>query len=126
MTQTEDYERTGQWYVTSRNLESNDIKKDIFDGVLLATGHHTFPYMPDFPGLKNFKGEVMHTHSLKKAAGFEDKVVLVVGIGNSAVDAAVEISTVAKQVDHFFSLTYFIRNLKKKNILYIYFVYMIL
>lgn len=48
--------------------------------------------------MKSFKGSIIHTHSLKKAAGYEDKTVLIIGIGNSAVDAAVEISTVAKKV----------------------------
>ncbi|GFV01103.1 dimethylaniline monooxygenase 5 [Trichonephila clavipes] len=98
VTQADDYEKTGRWKVTSKRLKDGTINTEEFDGVLLATGHHSCPQLPDFPGLKNFKGDVIHTHSLKKATGYEDKVVLVVGIGNSAVDAAVEISTVAKQV----------------------------
>lgn len=98
VTQTEDYERTGRWCVTYKSLKTGETIKDIFDGVLLATGHHSYPYVPDIPGLQSFKGNVIHTHSLKKATGYEDKVVLVVGIGNSAVDAAVEISTLAKKV----------------------------
>lgn len=87
-------------------MKSGDIKKEVFDGVLLATGHHSYPYIPDFPEMKSFKGSIIHTHSLKKAAGYEDKTVLIIGIGNSAVDAAVEISTVAKQVC--FSCSFFI------------------
>ncbi|GFQ93172.1 dimethylaniline monooxygenase 5, partial [Trichonephila clavata] len=97
VTPADDYEKTGRWQVTSKRLKDGAINTEEFDGVLLATGHHSCPQMPDFPGLKSFKGDVIHTHSLKKATGYEDKVVLVVGIGNSAVDAAVEISTVAKQ-----------------------------
>ncbi|KAF8791267.1 flavin-containing monooxygenase 5-like isoform X1 [Argiope bruennichi] len=98
ITQSDDYEKTGRWKVTTRRMKDSVTNTEEFDGVLIATGHHTSPLMPDFPGLKSFKGNAIHTHSLKKAAGYEDKVVLVVGIGNSAVDAAVEISTVAKQV----------------------------
>lgn len=100
VTPSPDYERTGRWIVVSRQLQTGTTSREEFDGVLLATGHHTCPSIPDVDGLRDFKGHVVHTHSLKKAQGYEDKVVLVVGIGNSAVDAAVEISTVAKQVGH--------------------------
>ncbi|KAG8192479.1 hypothetical protein JTE90_018006 [Oedothorax gibbosus] len=98
VTPSSDYERSGRWIVVTRQLKTGSTSKEEFDGVLLATGHHTTPQVPQIPGLETFKGHVVHTHSLKKAAAYEDKVVLVVGIGNSAVDAAVEISTVAKQV----------------------------
>ncbi|CAL1267748.1 unnamed protein product [Larinioides sclopetarius] len=96
----EDYEETGRWKVTCKNTQTGELVSDIFDSVCICIGHHVYPHepTPDFPGLKSFKGSVIHTHSLKKATGYEDKAVLVVGIGNSAVDAAVEISTVAKQV----------------------------
>lgn len=96
--QTEDYERTGRWYVTIKNIQEGTTYKEAFDGVLVATGHHCYPHIPELPGLDKFKGQVLHTHSLKKATGFEDKNILVIGIGNSAVDAAVELSTVSKQL----------------------------
>lgn len=44
------------------------------------------------------KGQIKHTHSVKHARGYEDKTVVVVGIGNSATDCAVELATVTKQV----------------------------
>ncbi len=69
-----------------------------FSGVAICIGHHNVRNMPTFKGQEKFKGRIMHTHSLKKADGFEDKTVVVVGIGNSATDAAVELSTVTKQV----------------------------
>ena len=57
-----------------------------------------FPNEPKFPGQEEFEGKVMHTHSLKKVDGFEDLRIVVVGVGNSGMDAAVELSSVAKQV----------------------------
>lgn len=43
-----------------------------------------------------FLGKIIHSHSYKKPSGFEDLNVVIVGIGNSGGDAAVELSTVTK------------------------------
>lgn len=94
----DDYEETGRWKVTTKNLETGKVSSEVFEGVMVCTGHHGTVSMPTFPGQDRFQGEVTHTHSLKHAKGFEDKRVVVVGIGNSGSDAAVEISMVAKQV----------------------------
>ena len=45
-----------------------------------------------------FKGHVLHSHDYKHMSGFEDKRILIIGIGNSGGDAAVELSRVASQV----------------------------
>lgn len=49
-------------------------------------------------GLDSFKGEIVHSHDYKTLTGYEDKRIVVIGIGNSGGDAAVELSRVAKQV----------------------------
>lgn len=95
---TEDYQETGRWVVTTKDTRNGAISSGTFDGVMVCVGHHVFPHMPSFPGMEDFQGKIMHTHSLKKVSGFEDQRVVVVGVGNSGMDAAVEISSVAKQV----------------------------
>lgn len=73
--------------------------KEIFDCVLLCNGHHATPHFPPkWPGQDKFKGKITHAHSYKEPRGYEDTNVVVVGMGNSALDLAVEISKVAKQV----------------------------
>jgi cation diffusion facilitator CzcD-associated flavoprotein CzcO len=69
-----------------------------YDAVLVANGHHWDPRWPEpaFPG--SFDGEVMHSHHYVEPDPFKDKRVLVVGIGNSAMDIAVEASYLAKKV----------------------------
>ncbi|GIY74841.1 flavin-containing monooxygenase 5 [Caerostris extrusa] len=94
---SDDYETTGRWKITILDLDKNIEFDDIFDGVMVCVGHHIYPLIPKFRGLNQFEGKKVHTHSLKTAEGFEDKSVLVIGIGNSAVDAAVEISKVSKK-----------------------------
>ncbi len=73
---------------------------DVFDGVMVCTGHHVTPLVPTFKDQHKFKGTILHSHSYKKPDGFEDKTVVVVGIGNSGGDAVVELSTVANKVFH--------------------------
>lgn len=46
------------------------------------------PKIPDFPGLKKFKGEVMHSHYFKSGAGWKGKKVAILGVGNTAHDIA--------------------------------------
>ncbi|RWS18395.1 Dimethylaniline monooxygenase-like [N-oxide-forming], partial [Leptotrombidium deliense] len=69
-----------------------------FDGVVVCVGHHAKPYIPKFPGQQNFNGKIIHTRSFKTAKEFENKVAVVVGIGNSGADAAVDLSNVCSQV----------------------------
>lgn len=64
----------------------------------MCTGHHADKNVPKFPGLDSFKGEIVHSHDYKTLTGYEDKRIVVIGIGNSGGDAAVELSRVAKQV----------------------------
>jgi hypothetical protein len=54
------------------------------------------PRLPGFPG--EFTGEQTHSHHYRTAAPFEGKDVLVVGIGNSAVDIAVDLCRLASSV----------------------------
>lgn len=68
-------------------------KTHIFDYLLIANGHHSVPRLPVFKG--TFSGKMMHSHSYKNNENFKDKKVLVVGIGNSGCDCAVETSRVA-------------------------------
>ncbi|CAJ0943061.1 unnamed protein product [Ranitomeya imitator] len=54
--------------------------------------------MTEKNGIHDFKGRYIHSRFYKKYEEYREKTVLVVGIGNSAGDIAVEISAVAKQV----------------------------
>ncbi|GMT06013.1 hypothetical protein PENTCL1PPCAC_28187, partial [Pristionchus entomophagus] len=95
-----DFAQTGQWIAYLEDLKTNKQWTEVFDGVLVCTGHHTIPYWPKdpWPGQSDFKGQIMHAHSYKDHRGFEDKTVVIVGVGNSGGDIAVELSKIAKQV----------------------------
>ncbi|GFS56492.1 dimethylaniline monooxygenase 5 [Trichonephila inaurata madagascariensis] len=93
-----DYEETGRWTVTVRNTLTEEVTTDVYDGVLVGVGHINRPKMPIYPGQDQFKGKILHSHSLKGVAPYRGKTVVVVGMGCSGLDAAVETSNVAKQV----------------------------
>jgi cation diffusion facilitator CzcD-associated flavoprotein CzcO len=56
----------------------------MYRGVVVASGHHDVPRMPDYPGI--FCGEILHSRQYKSPAQVRDRRVLVVGCGNSAAD----------------------------------------
>lgn len=96
--EADDHDLTGKWTVSTKNLDTNEVKSEVFDSVMICTGHHGKPLWPKFKGQEKFKGKLFHTHSYKKPDGFERKKVVVVGVGNSGGDCCAELSTVAEKV----------------------------
>ncbi|XP_020918849.1 dimethylaniline monooxygenase [N-oxide-forming] 2 isoform X3 [Sus scrofa] len=93
-----DFSSSGQWTVVT---ESNGKEQSaVFDAVMVCSGHHILPHIPleSFPGIQKFKGQYFHSRQYKHPEGFERKRILVIGIGNSASDIAVELSKKAAQV----------------------------
>lgn len=93
-----DFSASGQWEVVTECGGKRQV--DVFDGVLVCTGHHTDAHLPldSFPGIEKFKGKYFHSRDYKNPIEFTGKRVIVIGIGNSGGDLAVEISHTAKQV----------------------------
>lgn len=77
-------------------VHTNSGAPQEYSDIVVANGHHWSIKLPKFPG--TFSGETSHSHYYKTYHGFEDKRVLIIGIGNSAVDIAGELTTVAKSV----------------------------
>jgi dimethylaniline monooxygenase (N-oxide forming) len=80
----------GAWDVT---LEGGE--RDRYAAVFVANGHHWDPRWPEPPFPGEFAGEEMHAHHYRAPDGLEGKNVLVLGIGNSAMDIASETSRVS-------------------------------
>lgn len=90
----------GGWEVTvaPRGTDAG-VQTLRYRAVIVANGHHWDPRWPEpaFPGSEAFSGEQMHAHAYDTPDGLEGKRVLVLGIGNSATDIAVESSRVAQR-----------------------------
>nr|XP_057929032.1 flavin-containing monooxygenase 5-like isoform X2 [Doryrhamphus excisus] len=100
--QTPDFATTGQWEVETEKRDG-PRQTHIFDAVMVCTGHYTTPHLPlkDFPGIESFEGKYFHSWEYRSSEGLQGKRVVVIGIGNSGGDIAVDVSRVAEKV--FFS-----------------------
>uniref|UniRef100_A0A671MGG6 Flavin-containing monooxygenase n=1 Tax=Sinocyclocheilus anshuiensis TaxID=1608454 RepID=A0A671MGG6_9TELE len=94
-----DFPHSGQWDVETESKDGRR-EKQVFDAVMVCTGHHCHPHLPlqDFPGIDIFKGKFFHSRDYKNPEEWRGKRVVVIGIGNSGGDIAVELSRMAKQV----------------------------
>ncbi len=86
----------GGWQVT---VEGPDGERETheYTDLIVCNGHHWDARWPEpaFPGTEGFTGEQMHAHDYRTSDILEGKRVLVLGIGNSATDIAVESSRAA-------------------------------
>ena len=86
--------KDGGWAVSWRDLDSGEEGREVYSSVIVANGHHWNPRWPEpaFEGQDSFEGEQIHVHSYKEPDMMRGKSVMVLGIGNSATDLAVEAS----------------------------------
>jgi len=86
----------GGWEVTTDGGATR-----AYDALVVANGHHWDPRWPEpaFPGCERFGGRQLHSHQYTgdDPALFRDRSVVVLGMGNSAMDIAVEASFAARQ-----------------------------
>lgn len=78
--------RTGSgWTVesTSSAIEASHV--------VIASGFNAEPVMPDVPGLATFKGRVLHSADYANAQPFAGLSVLVVGMGNTGAEIALDL-----------------------------------
>jgi putative flavoprotein involved in K+ transport len=59
--------------------------------VVVATGHNHTPRLPDWPGRDAYPGELLHASAYRNARPYAGRDVLVVGIGNTGAEIAVDL-----------------------------------
>ncbi len=60
--------------------------------VVIATGQYRIPIAADWPGARDYRGELSHSSGYANAAPYAGKRVLVVGAGNSGAEIATDIA----------------------------------
>ncbi|KAL4364126.1 hypothetical protein GQ457_04G032500 [Hibiscus cannabinus] len=92
-----------KWVVQSRTRETDSkwgSKKEVFEAVVICNGKHTEPKVAEFSGRDSWPGLQLHSHNYRTPKQFENKIVVVIGNGPSAIDILKEISPIAEQVHH--------------------------
>lgn len=59
--------------------------------VVVATGYNHTPLLPDWPGLTSYTGEVVHAADYRNPTPYAGRDVLVVGVGNTGAEIAVDL-----------------------------------
>ena len=79
--------QAAQWTLTVLNTQSQQEEVFTCGFVHLCTGYYNYEqaHRPDFPGEKNFKGPVIHPQFWPEDLDYENKKVVVIGSGATAV-----------------------------------------
>ncbi|KAJ6323926.1 hypothetical protein OIU76_011259 [Salix suchowensis] len=84
----------GLWRVKTISTSSSDIPcqvEYICKWLVVATGENAEKVLPEFEGLQDFGGHVMHACDYKSGESFHGKRVLVVGCGNSGMEVSLDL-----------------------------------
>jgi indole-3-pyruvate monooxygenase len=73
------------WVVTTSRREVPAAQ------VVVATGYTRVPVQPTWPGLETFRGDVLHSSRYRNGAAWKGKQVLIVGLGNSGGEIAIDL-----------------------------------
>lgn len=76
----------GSWQITTRTG-----RRFVSNTVVVATGANKRPNTPTVPGLGNYSGQITHSRSYRNPAPFTDQRVLVVGMGNTGAEIALDL-----------------------------------
>lgn len=60
--------------------------------VVVATGHYGAPFVPDWRGLKDYRGTFMHSIDYRTGRAYAGRRVLIIGSGNSGSEIAADLA----------------------------------
>ncbi|WP_349828539.1 NAD(P)/FAD-dependent oxidoreductase [Brevibacterium litoralis] len=76
--------------VVSENLATHEETVEVFDRVIVATGHFHNPNVPAFAGIETFPGPVCHAHDFRGAEHMKGRTVMMIGGSYSAEDIGLQ------------------------------------
>lgn len=77
----------GYWEVKTTSGNTYVAKR-----VIVATGVNRIPHVPQWEGKDKFKGDIIHSIAYKNTAPYQGKKVLVVGMGNTGAEVALDLA----------------------------------
>ncbi|CZR68740.1 related to monooxigenase [Phialocephala subalpina] len=94
-------EGRGQWLLDIKDLKTGQGRVESFDVVISAIGRFNAWKLPDYPGIKDFKGHLRHSSNWDPTFDPKDKTVAVIGNGASGLQVVPNIQKVVKHLDHY-------------------------
>jgi cation diffusion facilitator CzcD-associated flavoprotein CzcO len=78
---------TGRWTVTARRDETDETVQFSAQFLISGAGYYNYEagYMPDFAGIEDFAGQVIHPQHWPEGLDYSGKRVVVIGSGATAV-----------------------------------------
>ncbi|KAL2516055.1 Flavin-containing monooxygenase FMO GS-OX-like 9 [Forsythia ovata] len=88
-----------RWVVKTTEKKARDkVVEEVYDAVVVATGHYTKPRLPKIKGMDAWRRKQIHSHIYRVPEPFRNEVVLVVGNSLSGQDISMELVGVAKEI----------------------------
>ncbi|XP_044487417.1 probable indole-3-pyruvate monooxygenase YUCCA3 [Mangifera indica] len=90
--QSAKYDETFElWRVKTVSSSGSGSTEYICRWLVVATGENAEKVVPDFEGLQDFDGHVLHSSDYKSGENFRGKRVLIVGCGNSGMEVSLDL-----------------------------------
>jgi len=80
-------EPTPHWIVTTKNGKNYQAQN-----IILATGKNRIPHQPTWQGQEEFQGKIIHSRFYKNTKPYESQKILVVGMGNTGAEIALDLA----------------------------------
>ena len=89
-----------RWTVTARRQDSDEILTFTCGFLFMCSGYYSYKagYTPEFAGIEQFQGQVVHPQSWPDDLGYEGKRVVVIGSGATAMTLIPEMAKTAAHV----------------------------
>lgn len=91
---------TATWTVEISDAKTDKLRKITCGFLFMCSGYYDYEggYMPDFDGVSNFKGRVVHPQNWTDDIDYAGKKVIVIGSGATAVTLVPEMAKTASHV----------------------------
>lgn len=92
--------KAGRWSITARNLDSGEVTRYQSQLVVNGTGYynHKRGHTPEFKGRERFQGEIVHPQFWPEQLDYQNKQVVVIGSGATAVTLVPNMAKTAAKV----------------------------
>lgn len=87
-------EKEKEWQISCTNGQTYSSHS-----IIICTGFNRIPNIPSWAGKASYTGSIMHSKDYKNAKQLSGNSVLVIGMGNSGAEIALDLSLSNKEVD---------------------------